>query len=117
MSITVEPIDDGIVRVQARGRPTVEEVLRALDEAAAYRSARRLWDLRDGFDLESDEVRRIALHGRAVSGVGRLALLAIDDVSYGMLRVLNVYRSEDGFQSRLFRSEAEALNWLRSGPT
>ena len=44
------------------------------------------------------------------------ALLAIDDVSYGMLRVQEVYRVQDGFESRLFRSEGDALDWLRSGP-
>ena len=44
-------------------------------------------------------------------------MLTADDVSFGTLRILEVYRGEDGFESKVFRSEKEAVDWLRGGPT
>ncbi|MBS01734.1 MAG: hypothetical protein CMQ24_03395 [Gammaproteobacteria bacterium] len=51
-------------------------------------------------------------HARRVSGPGRLALLTSDDISFGTLRTLEVYRSQRGLESRVFRHEEKALSWL-----
>ena len=116
MAITVAPVEPGLVVATADSPPMLQEILTAMDESAAFRAPRRLWDLRVGVRLDRDEVRRIAAHGRYVSGTGRLALLTSDDVSYGTLRMLEVYRNEEGFESSVFREEQAAYEWLRRFP-
>ena len=99
--------------VTADSPPTVEEIVSAIDESAALNAPCRLWDLRVGVTLEADEIRQIATHARAVSGPGRLAMLTSDDISFGTLRILEVYRKAPSLETRVFRDEAEAYAWLR----
>ena len=43
----------------------------------------------------------------------RVAIVAAPDLAFGLARMLEVLRAEDGVPTRTFRTEAEALAWLR----
>ncbi len=93
----------------------LDEMLELLDVVAARCPGnRRLWDLSKHLKLANEDIRLVAERGkRAWRGPARVALLATDDLSFGLLRVFEAFRSSDGYEIRVFRDEEAALAWLR----
>ena len=82
-------------------------------------SVRVLWDLRAAeFDLSAREVRESAAFAKRNSPYGalRMAFVASQQVEFGLLRMWEAYRDEEGAQIAVFREREQALEWL-SGST
>lgn len=94
---------------------TLSEVLSVIDEVARSDiSNRRLWDLTDNFDFASDEIAQIAARGRAHwPSSSRVAYVAANSLSFGLLRVFEVFREQENYETKVFREEQPALEWLR----
>ncbi len=109
--------ESGITRIGFSRKPTYEETKSAIDDLAEnYPYEKRLWDFRDlEFDFTMDEIRAIAEYGKLkFIKPNRIAIIASDDLAYGQIRAFEVYREqEDHSVARVFRTEPEALEWLR----
>ena len=107
-------IVDGIAVTRFFKKPDVTEAIGAMDEVFARGKFQlRLWVLEDGIDLRHEELAKIARHGRQLwSAPSRAAIVAADDLSYGLMRVHDVYREQALHVTRVFRTEQEAVAWL-----
>lgn len=94
---------------------SVDDILEAIDEVAAYpASYARLWDISVGVDFDNDELKEIAGYGKQrLDYPARVAIVAPGDLSFGLMRVFEVYREKEDLEFRVFRDEAQALVWLR----
>lgn len=96
--------------------PSYEETTLILDilaEKELYE--KRLWDLTlIKFDFTMEEIKAIAEYGKkAFIKPNKSAFLAKDDLAFGEMRMLEVYRGQKEFaESRAFRDLDEAFHWL-----
>ena len=86
-----------------------------IDEVAKLDDGhRRLWDLTKGFSVTSNDIRQIAEYGKQVwPHPSKVAYVASDDLAFGLLRMFEAYREGDGYQTRIFRTEDEAITWFK----
>jgi len=109
---------DRITRVVLHVHPTVDLTKAIMDELVAeHPCERRLWDLSAiDLNLSAEELRQIARYSREkFSSSDRLALVASADLTYGELRMFEVFRQQDDPPTVwVFRSVAEAEAWLHS---
>ena len=93
-----------------------EEVLRsAIDELADhYQNDLRLWDFSIfGLSLSNSQLEKLAEYGkRRFTNPSRVAIVASEDLTFGLSRMYEVYREEDRLQFKVFRTELEARQWL-----
>jgi hypothetical protein len=76
-------------------------------------SGRRMWVLEKGLDLSPDDLQIAASAGKAkLKRPSKMAVVATEDLSFGLSRVFEFFRYQDGVESRVFRNEEEALVWL-----
>ena len=115
-SHTIEVID-GVTVIRFERTPTYEEARAAIDDLAAnFPYELRLWDFSSSdFDFSMTEIRNIAEYGKQrFVRPNSAAVVAPTDLAYGELRAFEVYRVEEGHsKARVFRTEAEALRWLK----
>jgi hypothetical protein len=108
-----------IAQVTMWGTPTFEEmieVLAKLTAGDAFITRKRLWDLRNATSaLSSNEMERLAQAAlaRDKGGASRVAIIAEEDVIYGLSRVFEVYRESSEVKVRTFRDLDEAQGWLQ----
>jgi len=71
-------------------------------------------------DLNSEQLQKIAEYSEikwpAASAPSRVAFVAPDDFTYGLLRMFEVYRKEEQHTIMVFRTKQEALKWLKEKP-
>lgn len=114
MKYVIETLD-GITIVRFLESPVFEDITEAIDELSLYQPGLRLWDLGKGLNLSSDELRKIAEHGkRKVTAPAKIAIVCPSDLSFGLARMYDVYRQQDIIEERVFRTEKEGLTWLNS---
>lgn len=106
--------------VTLEGHLTLEVILETIDALCvdgAYATPSRLWDVRGcTVDLSNEDLREIVEYGSARDrGAGRVAILAGSDLSYGLGRMYEVFRSSRNAEYRAFREEDRALEWLTTG--
>jgi SpoIIAA-like len=60
------------------------------------------------------ELKRMAgrFAGLTRSGLGRVAVVASQDLTYGLARAYSAYAEQDGLEAGAFRTEREARDWL-----
>jgi len=60
------------------------------------------------------ELKRMARRfaGLTRSGLGRVAVVASQDLTYGLARAYSAYAEQDGLEAGVFRTEREARDWL-----
>ena len=115
-SYTLDP-SEGFLRVTLRGvarHADVVAVLDAITENGTFLYPRRLWDIRDcELDLTYDELTDLG-EGAKQRDVpdSRGALLASKDVTFGVSRIHSVFRESENMSVKVFRDEAEAVQWL-----
>ena len=109
---------DSILVIRFNGPCTVKSILQAVDEVALYPSHySRLWDLSFGIDVPNQGLKEIASYTKKkLNYPARVGVVASEDLSFGLMRMLEVYREEENLDFRVFRNEAEALGWLREAP-
>jgi hypothetical protein len=113
----------GFVHTRCVGAVTFDEVaahFRELEnDPALPASLDVLLDLSGTSSLpESAQLRSVAGEiGRLEPRVawGRCAIVAESDVLFGMSRMLEVFSEQQFRQTRVFRKQADAEAWLRSG--
>ena len=107
---------DGITTIRLARQLGLKEILGVIDEVAARGGySRRLWEVSGKLDFTSGEIETIAEHGKVTwPDPARVAYVATDPLSFGLLRMLEVYRDQQDYETRVFRSEQDALEWLRA---
>jgi len=110
-------VEDGITIAHFTKAPDAAAVGSVFRELAEnYPQQRRLWDMRDiVIDQTRDELRQVASRSTSTfANPGRVAFAARDDLTYGLLRIFEVYseqQAEDS-QTRVFRTFEDAKSWL-----
>ena len=96
-----------LVIIRLGDNVTADEVIEALDEiaSATQRFRCRLWDVASGIRFSSSQIREIADHGKKWSGPAKVAYLARDDLSFGLLRMFEGYSERGQFETRVFREK------------
>lgn len=108
---------DGISTVKFFSPPNFEDIKQAVTELmAGTPSNLRIWDFSCGGDMDTDEVVKLAEFSKSISTVvgSRVALIAGEDLPYGILRIYEVFRQDNISESRVVRTREEALQWLKS---
>ncbi|MGC3990673.1 MAG: hypothetical protein QM796_13530 [Chthoniobacteraceae bacterium] len=103
--------DSGALYEHGRSRPKlnpareVQRVLVLIDETARVNcSFAAIWDHSE-------------LRARQMQGIeSRTAIVATTDLAYGMSRIFETVNRREGALVRVFRSEAEARQWLLETP-
>jgi hypothetical protein len=117
-SYNIEIVDDVTV-VRFIDKPKPDDIRMSIDEIATISlSGLRLWDLSDsGWDLTSEELGEVADYAKTKLLLpSKIAFVAPEDLSYGLSRVYEAFRAQDGLQIEIFRTEEKALNWLKNIP-
>ena len=113
---TVEITDD-ITVVRFLIKPGPDEIRMSIDDVAAMgASGLRLWDLStDGWNLTTEELGEIADYAKTKLLLpSKVAIVAPRDLSYGISRVYEAFRRQEGLEIDIFRDEQAALNWLKA---
>jgi hypothetical protein len=122
MPVTYE-IAGGRVRMTLAGAYAPGDVtatfLAALDDPRCPRPARLLMDVSDSRALATrpaDDIRKVAefLGPYADRIGGRCAVVAPTDVMVGLSQMGAVHTGRVGVETRVFRDEAAAVEWLES---
>jgi hypothetical protein len=105
-----------ITRVEFLTKPTFEDGIAAIDDIAEnYPCEKRLWDLsKTEFDFTLQEIMGIAAHCKSkFTKPGKIAYIASDELVYGEMREMMVYREADPCATVcVFKTEQEAIDWL-----
>ena len=107
----------GVLFICIEGDPTVSDIKQALDQTrddSGYSNLSRLWDFRKAaFDFSAEELEEIASHASSADlDPSRVAMLVSQDLSYGVSRMYEAYRKSSMTDVKVFRDEAEAIEWL-----
>jgi len=111
-------ISEGITVIRFIRKPEFNEILEAINEASTIDEYNlRLWDMRAGLDLSNEEIDKIARHGKAVWRTpSKAAVVAPNDLAFGLIRMFEVHREQEEHLTRAFRTEKEAIKWLKEQP-
>jgi hypothetical protein len=73
-----------------------------------------LWDLSGtDFNLSSDQLSIFAARTRRKTNKPqKTAIVALEDLAYGLARIYSVRREEQQTEVNVFKSEEEAIRWL-----
>lgn len=106
---------DGIVEVRFIENPEAQDICDSLDDAAQINPNNlRLWDFSNGADLASKDIEKVAEHAKTIQiQSGKVAIVAPQNLTYGLFRMYQVYRKEERIQLNVFRSAHEAREWLK----
>lgn len=119
----VDP-DTGIAHYSATGDVTRDDVLSIIKKVysdPAFRSPwLSMWDLTGARPLfTADELREVAAYVRDHRPVdaGRIAIVATEDLAYGMSRMYEVFASDLQVETSVFRDSGLAQRWLLEDET
>jgi hypothetical protein len=113
---TVEIADD-VTTVRFFIKPGPDEIRKSIDDVASINaSGLRLWDLSaGGWDLTSEKLEEIADYAKTKLMLpSKVAIVAPKDLSYGLSRVYEALRRQEGLEIEIFRDEQKALSWLKT---
>jgi hypothetical protein len=114
-------IDGGLAEMLLEGECPPDEVIqtfhRILDDPACPAKFALLLDVSGSTTLATratDEIIRVASYiGPFRDRVHRCAVVATEDVQFGLSRLGAVYSESAGVMTSTFRDRGEALEWLR----
>lgn len=117
-------VNQDILEMTFDGECPPDEVIRtfhdALDDPACPRTFALLVDVRRSTSLATrptPEIIRVAEYlGPHKARVARCAVLATEDIHYGLSRLGAVYSEAAGVITSVFRDREEAISWLRATP-
>jgi hypothetical protein len=119
MSLTLEFDANGVAWLIAAGEVSCDDAIASVRQLYAdarfAAPSRAVWDLRAGRAvMSSEEIRRFADHVRAnrPEGHGRAAVVAHDDLSFGIARMYELMTAETPVDVQVFRNVDEATRWL-----
>ena len=114
-SYSIEMAGD-ILIVSFSGPPSLSDYCAAMDEIAKHEdNLLRLWDMSCGFSMSHDNIERMAKYARLkLSSPGsKVAVYAPQDLTFGLFRVNEVYRTHGSVAYQVFRHKEEAIEWLK----
>lgn len=105
---------DGITTIRFSTSPGLDEICKAIDDVVEkYPSGLRLWDFSNGFNLTDADLKKLGEYGKSKFAIpSKVAVVAPNDLAYGVARVHDVYRENQFLEQRIFRTEQEARAWL-----
>jgi len=106
---------DGITAICFLKPPSPDDIFNAVDDVAAgFPSNLRLWDLSQSrLNLTGDQLHVIADYAKSkLIEPSKLVVVAPNDLTFGLSRLFSVYRSTSQSETRVYRTEKEALEWL-----
>ena len=122
MPLTINYKDDGKgIEILASGTVHGREIIDAHKEIYSEKNLKRQrYQIIDrthctDYDVSTDEVKKIAEIDRSASLINPhiiIAIVAPDDLQYGMSRIWQAYADESGFMTRVFRDRKSADLWL-----
>lgn len=118
MTAKVYSIDslDGITAVNFFRSPTTEDFYSAIDDVAKRElNHLRFWDLTCGVEWTSTQAEKVAIYAklRFKTPFSKAAIVAPDDLTYGLFRVHDVFREDGLVEQMVFRTKQDALTWLK----
>jgi hypothetical protein len=105
---------NGIICVRFKQNPSALDICNSLDDVAKLKHGEfRLWDFTCGVDLSRDVVEKAATYARSIHmPSGKVAIIAPQDLTFGLFRMFATYREEEDIDLNVFRTEIEAVAWL-----
>ena len=107
---------NGITQIQFYIKPTYSDAQAVIDDITDnFPYEKRLWDFsKISFDFTIDEIKAIAKYGKSkFINPNKLAIVAPDNWAYIELHIFQAYRRQkDLSETRVFRTERDALKWL-----
>jgi hypothetical protein len=113
-SHTIEA-SNGCTIIRFLKAPGADQIRMAIDDVVvSYSTGIRLYIFSKGMlPLSSDDIESLALYGKSVPlPEGRVAFVCPDDLTFGLTRMFEVYRSGGKTEHMVFRTEQEAFDWL-----
>jgi len=106
---------DGITTTRFFRKAKMSAIIEAMDEVLAkHLSPLRLWEFKAGADIDSNQIRDIARYGQKIWPTpSKAAIVASDNLSFGLARMHDAYRVQELHETRVFRTEEAALKWLK----
>ncbi len=106
---------DGITTIRVTRRLDVKGFIQMLEEVADHElSDRRLWTGTRNFNFSAEEIRHIASRIQSIfSPAVRVAFVAADDLTFGQVRMLEAFKAQDDYPTKVFRDEETAREWLK----
>ena len=108
--------EDDIIVVDFLKQPSFKGFRNAIDDVALCEQNRlRLWDLTCGIRLTMAEVKALARYAKSkfTTPFSRAAIVAPDDLTFGLFRVHDVEREDPLVEQFVFRKKRDALAWLK----
>ncbi len=111
---------DGYLRAVLVGEASFSDltaVMDAMTDAGEFSESLRLWDLQQcELQVTTQELRDIAAIGNTRDRPSsRVAILAGQDLTYGLARIVTALRESGALMVEVFRQEEDALAWLKGG--
>jgi len=113
-------IEEGVIRIVADGVYGSQEFLQvvhaSLEQEGRADPPLILCDVSRSASLESrttGDLRRAARFYAEHLPPGRMAVVAGDDLAYGLMRMLGAFSEAEGAELRVFRDVRSAEEWLR----
>ena len=107
---------DEITMVRFISKPELADIRMSIDDAAAIStSGLRLWDFSDsGLDLRTAQLEELADYAKTkFVPPSKVAIVAAKDLSFGLSRIYEAFRTQEGLEIEIFRTEQKALAWLK----
>jgi hypothetical protein len=110
-------INDGILAVRFLNNPGPDDICASLDDASKITPGRfRLWDFTCGVNLTNEDIQKAANHAKSnIMQSGKVAIVAPQDLTFGIFKVFAAHRDEERIKLDVFRTEDEAVWWLKKG--
>jgi hypothetical protein len=121
VKVNVHP-DTGIAHYSATGDLTREEVITVIGQVygdPAFRAPwHSIWDLTGAKPVfTADELRQVVAYvqDHRPEDAGRIAIVATEDLAFGMSRMYEIFSSDLKVETRVFRHLDPAQRWLLGG--
>ena len=116
-------LNDDVVEMTLNGTTGIDEVIqtfhKALDDSNTPEEFVLLLDVRKSSSLATrptSEIIKVAEYlGPFQDRVRRCAVLATENIHFGLSRLGAVYSETAGVMTSVFRDKEEAIDWLHSG--
>lgn len=107
--------NNGITKICFFRKPKMSELKKAMDDVLEKGDCDlRLWEFKAGVVLDTSQIEEIAQYGEKIWPVpSRAAIVAADDLSFGLARIHDVYRDQNRRETMVFRTIQEAIKWLK----
>ena len=106
---------DKIIWIHFNTYPKLTDIRNAIDDVSQMdQKFLKLWDFSRGINLENSQVEEIASYSKKrTTGPSKSAIVALQDLTYGLSRMYEVHRELEHQDTRAFRTKEEAILWLQ----